>query len=67
MPSASEHNNNYKPRHIQSFSLLNALNVQLSALDVIQFAEFIAKFQINTLVTNFLNVNKRDNETIGQH
>uniref|UniRef100_A0A914HN55 Uncharacterized protein n=1 Tax=Globodera rostochiensis TaxID=31243 RepID=A0A914HN55_GLORO len=41
MPSE---NDNHKPRHIQSFSLLNALNVQLTALDVIQFAEFIGRF-----------------------
>uniref|UniRef100_A0A914HM43 Uncharacterized protein n=1 Tax=Globodera rostochiensis TaxID=31243 RepID=A0A914HM43_GLORO len=68
MPSAAaEHNNNHQARHIQSFSLLNALNVQLSALDVIQFAQFAAKFQYNALQTNFLNVDKADKETIGQH
>ncbi|KAI3410339.1 hypothetical protein GPALN_004440 [Globodera pallida] len=53
MPSAEEHNNNHNPRHIQSFSLLNALNVQLSAFDVIQFAEFIAYFPINEFVKSF--------------
>ncbi|KAI3419344.1 hypothetical protein GPALN_006590 [Globodera pallida] len=43
MLKLSSKHDNHKPRHIQSFSLLNALNVQLSALDVIQFAEFIAQ------------------------